>query len=420
MIRLCITLAVVAATAPASVPTFHQDIELIVQRRCQRCHRPGEAAPFSMLTYKDARPWAKSIRDAVVKRIMPPWSADPRFLKFIADGSLAQSEIDAISAWVNGGAPEGDPADAPRPIPFVEGWIIGEPEMVIALPRPFQIPAKGTVDYQHFVIPSPFKEDTWVRRAEIRPTARDVVHHVIVYAREPGSRWLEGAKPGEPLGLVDAEVIPAGIVTGYAPGVPPTAFGATQGILIKAGSDLVIQMHYSPNGKATTDQTKVGLIFAKEAPKERVVSIAPHNHTFTIPAGDPDYRVDTSVTFTTDSRVMAIMPHMHYRGKSFEYRIVYPTGEKEVLMRVPAYDFNWQLIYGFKRPLVVTKGTRIECEAHYDNSSNNRANPDPAKAVRWGDQTWEEMMIGWMYVTADPHADLRTLLRESAAIPGGQ
>ncbi|MBI1791272.1 MAG: thiol-disulfide isomerase [Acidobacteria bacterium] len=416
MQKLLISL-LAATAASAGTVTFHKDVLPILQNRCQGCHRPGEVAPMSFLTYKDVRPWAKAMREAVLIRKMPPWFADPSHGKFVNDPSLSKPEIDTLVAWSDQGAPEGDPKQAPPPVPFVAGWNIGQPDMVFELPMEFSIPASGTIDYQHFVIPTGFKEDKWVQFAEVRPGARSVVHHVIAYIREPGSKWLREAKPGVPVPLRDAEALPAGIVAGFAPGLPPTVLAENQGILVKAGSDLVVQMHYTTNGKAAKDRTRIGLIFNRRAPSERMTNVAPHNRKFTIPAGADNYRVDSSVTLQSPSTLLAMMPHMHFRGKSFEYRVIYPGGKSEVLLRIPNYDFNWQLFYALEKPLALPAGARIECTAYYDNSANNKYNPDPKVAVRWGDQTWEEMMIGWMYVTLDAKGAPSGLVKEKEAVP---
>ncbi len=413
-----------AYVAPAAV-TFHKDVLPVLQSRCQRCHRPGEIAPMSFLRYQDARPWAKAMREAVLSRKMPPWSADARHGKFANDPSLTRKEIDTLVAWAEGGAAEGDPRDAPKPVEFTEGWNIDKPDVVFELPREFHVPAAGTIDYLHFVIPTGFTEDKWVRHAEVRPGNRAVVHHVIVYVREPGSAWLREARPGEPFVAASSraggvEILPAAIVAGFAPGLPPTHLGDGQGLLIRAGSDLVVQMHYTVTGKPATDRTRVGLIFARRTPTERVVNLAPHNRRFVIPAGAASHKVESSMTLTQPVTLLALMPHMHFRGKSFEYRAVYPTGETEVLLSVPKYDFNWQLSYALEKSIVLPRGTRIECTAHFDNSANNAFNPNPKLEVRWGDQTWEEMMIGWMWVATGPGARPSSLVREKDAAPAGE
>jgi len=416
--------ATVAATAGTvtSTPTYYKDIAPVLQNRCQECHRPGEAAPMSFMSYDQVRPWAKAIKTAVLTKKMPPWFADPHVGKFSNDRSMSQQEIDTLIAWIDGGVQAGNPKDAPAPRRFAEGWTIGQPDVVFQLPNAIDVPASGVVDYTYVVIPSGFTEDKWVQFAEVRPDARSAIHHIIAFLRPPGSRWLKNAKPGipyvpegfkgrtqtgesrEPQGNLEDQ-IPGELLVGFAPGLPPTQCKPGEAKLIKAGSDLVLQLHYTPNGKATTDRSRVGLIFAKEPPERRVMSMLAMNAFLKIPPGDANYETHARATVPLDVNLVALTPHMHLRGKDFLYTAVYPTGERQVLLNVPHYDFNWQLSYVETQELLLPKGTRIECVAHYDNSPNNPANPDATKEVRWGDQTFEEMMIGFFDVSFDAKAD---------------
>jgi hypothetical protein len=405
-----------AATLCASdaKPAFYKDVLPVLQARCQGCHRPGEAAPFSMLTYKDTRPWAKAIKAAVVSRKMPPWFSDARSGHFKNDSTLPQAEIELISRWADAGAPEGKAKDAPPPRPFVSGWNIGKPDVVFEMPEPFEVPAKGTVDYQWVVIPTGFTEDKWLQGVEVRPGDRSVVHHVIAFFRRPGSKWLADAKPGIPVakGSGTPETgMSDGSIGGYVPGLPPRAFPKGRAILLPKGSDLVMQLHYTASGKAARDQTKVGIIFAKEPPKERFIGIAVANGKFVIPPGADNHRVDAEVTLASDLRLIDFTPHMHLRGKSFEYRAILPDGSEEVLLNVPRYDFNWQITYELATERVLPKGTRIHGTAYFDNSANNRFNPDPTASVRFGDQTWDEMMVGFFSVVVPPDYDLKKLIQ---------
>jgi hypothetical protein len=396
------------AATPSSV-TFHKDVLPILQNRCQECHREGEVGPFALMNYQQARPLAKSIKEAVLTKKMPPWFADPQFGHFSNDSSLTKQEIDTISAWVDGGAKEGNPTDAPKPREFFTGWLIGKPDVVLTFPKPIDVPAEGVVEYTYVVVPTGFTEDKWVQLAEARPSSRAVMHHVIAFIRPPGSRWMMDAEPGVPFipkkGRNAQDQIPPELLVGYAPGLPPTECKPGQAKLVKAGSDLVLQLHYTPNGKATTDQTKIGLTFAKEEVKERVMTMNAMNVFLKIPPGDANYESKAQTTLKQDVKLVSLMPHMHYRGKDFLYTAVYPTGETQVLLNVPHYDFNWQLGYMEKEQMLLPKGTRIECIAHHDNSVNNKYNPDATKEVRWGDQTWEEMMIGWFDVAFDAKLD---------------
>lgn len=396
------------AATPSSV-TFHKDVLPILQNRCQECHREGEVGPFALMNYQQARPLAKSIKEAVLTKKMPPWFADPQFGHFSNDASLTKQEIETISAWVDGGAKEGNPTDAPKPREFFTGWLIGKPDVVLTFPKPIDVPAEGVVEYTYVVVPTGFTEDKWVQLAEARPGSRAVMHHVIAFIRPPGSRWMMDAEPGVPFipkkGRNAQDQIPPELLVGYAPGLPPTECKPGQAKLVKAGSDLVLQLHYTPNGKATTDQTKIGLTFAKEEVQERVMTMNAMNVFLKIPPGDANYESKAQTTLKQDVKLVSLMPHMHYRGKDFLYTAVYPTGETQVLLNVPHYDFNWQLGYMEKEQMLLPKGTRIECIAHHDNSVNNKYNPDATKEVRWGDQTWEEMMIGWFDVAFDAKLD---------------
>ena len=424
LLGICASTLALAASIPPQ-PTFYKNVLPVMQTRCQECHRPGEAAPMSLLTYKDARPWAKAIREAVITRKMPPWPADPHFGKFSNDRSLSREEIDTLVAWADNGAQEGDPADAPKPAQFADGWGIHHPDAVFEMPNDFAVPASGTVDYQYIVIPSGFTEDKWVQEYEARPGNRQLVHHIIAFVRPPGSKWLKDAQPGVP--FVQAKEDrqrrkqrrkdedsgpPPELLVGFAPGLPPGALRPGQAKLIKAGSDFVFQMHYTANGKAGVDRSRIGVVFAKEPPKERVYTAAATNDKFEIPAGDANYEVESDVTFQEPALLVDLMPHMHLRGKDFLYTAFYPTGESEVLLRVPKYDFSWQLFYYLTDQKLLPAGTRVHCVAHFDNSPNNPANPDATQAVRWGDQSWEEMMIGWFDVAMAPDKDPMDLFQE--------
>ncbi len=406
--------------------TFTKDVAPVLQKNCQGCHRPGEAAPFSLLGYEQARPWAKAMKEAVRLRKMPPWFADPHYGTFSNDRSLSQKEIETITAWADAGAPQGDPKDMPAPASFLEGWSIPKPDVVFEFPQAYQIPATGTIEYQKVIVPTGFTEDKWVQFAEARPDDRARVHHMIAFVREPGSKWLKGEKPGvffvapkpkEPKeDDADTSALPSDFLVGYAPGQPPEVLAPGQAKLIKAGSDLVLEIHYTTNGRASTDRSKFGLVFAKQPPKERVLTLSATNGKFKIPPGDPNYKVDAEFELGTTVKLLGLHPHMHGRGKDFEYRIVYPTGETETLLRVPRYDWHWQLWYTLARPLLLPKGTKIECTAHFDNSPNNPDNADPTKEVSWGDQSWDEMMVGFFNLVFDANMPVKEIFRDRATV----
>jgi hypothetical protein len=403
--------------------TFTKDVAPVLEKNCQGCHRPGEAAPFSLLTYEQARPWAKAMKEAVRLKKMPPWFADPHYGSFSNDRSLAQKEIETITAWAEAGAPEGDPKDMPAPVKFVEGWSIPKPDVVFEFPQAYQIPATGTIEYQKVIVPTGFTEDKWVQFAEARPDDRARVHHMIAFVREPGSPWLKDAKPGVFFVApkpkeddADTSALPSDFLVGYAPGQPPEILAPGQAKLVKAGSDLVLEIHYTTNGKASTDHSKFGLVFAKQPPKERVLTLSATNGKFKIPPGDANYKVDAEFELGTTVKLLGLHPHMHGRGKDFEYRIVYPTGETETLLRVPRYNWHWQLWYTLAKPLVLPKGAKIECTAHFDNSPNNPDNADPTKEVSWGDQSWDEMMVGFFNLVFDANMPVKEIFRDRATV----
>lgn len=359
--------------------TFSKDVAPIFYRTCSECHRAGEVAPFSVMSYKEIRPWAKSIREKVISREMPPWHADPKHGDFINDRRLTQAEIDTITAWVDGGAREGNPKDMPKAPTFVEGWSIGQPDQTFSIPEQ-SVPAEGVVKYQYLTVPTNFTEDMWVTAAEIRSTGRAAVHHVIVFIQEPNNKArTEG-----------------NLLAGFAPGEQPTRFPAGYAKKVPAGSKLMFQMHYTPNGTATRDVTTIGLRYAKEPPKHQIFTRPVLNTGFVIPAGADNHEVKSAYTFKEGAHIVSLMPHMHLRGKDFEVKAVFPDGSSKVLLSVPRYDFNWQTYYVPRVPVALPAGTKIECTAHFDNSTNNKFNPDATKDVRWGEQTWEEMMIGWL------------------------
>jgi hypothetical protein len=407
------------ALASTAKVTFHKDVEPILQSRCQACHRPGEAAPMSLLTYADARPWAKAIKQAVLIRKMPPWSADASVGHFRNDRRLRQGEIDTLTQWVDAGAPEGNPKDAPPPLEFTEGWAIGKPDTVLSMPTAYDVPAQGIVDYQWILIPG-VKEDKWIQAFEVRPGNRAIVHHVAAFWRRPGSPWMADAKPGVP--MAKPSTAPEngsadGIIAEYVPGVPPLVLPKGYAMFLPAGGDIMLQVHYTPNGKAFRDISSVGFVFAKEPPEYRVITYGMAAPNLKIPPFDPDYRTHASTTLGTDVEVLGINPHMHLRGKSAEVRVTYPDGRSEDLLRVPKYDFNWQITYEPSEPLKLPAGAKLEVFAAFDNSPNNPANPDPSKEVHWGDQTSDEMMAVFMHLAMPTPVDPRMLYRRPAYPP---
>ena len=358
------------------------------------------------------------MKRVVRQKMMPPWFADPNFGHFSNDRSLTEKEISTIVAWANGGAPQGDPKDMPAQPNFVEGWGIPKPDVIFELPHAFPVPESGMIEYQYVILPTGFTEDKWIQAAETRPTDRSVVHHIIAYVREPGSNYFKDQKPGvffeapppKQDEKTDTSALPSDFLVGYAPGQPGEILRPGQAKLIKAGSDIVLEVHYTPNGKATSDRTRLGLVFAKETPKERVLTLSAVNGIFRIPPGDPNYRVDATFEVPREVKPVGLHPHMHTRGKDFEYRLVFPNGETQTILKVPGYNWHWQLWYNLAESITLPKGTRIECTAHFDNSPNNPENPDPTKTVIWGQQNWDEMMVGFFNLVFDAKLPAKDLL----------
>jgi peroxiredoxin len=369
--------------------TFSKQVAPLLQKHCQECHRPGQIGPMPLLTYKDAQAWSEMIREVISERRMPPWHADPKHGHFSNDRSLPEADRAALLTWVDEGCPPGDPKDAPPPRAFASTWSIGKPDVVFSMKEPVTVPATGGqtgIPYQFFTVPTGFTEDRWVAAAEARPGNRAVVHHIIVYVAQPGKKKERDQVDG----------IGHGLLCAFAPGDLPAVFPAGAAKKIPRGAALVFQMHYTPNGIEQTDLSSVGLVFTKEPPAREVRTRSIAQEGLDIPAGAANYEARAAMTFEHDIEVLSLMPHMHLRGKDFVYRAVYPDGKKETLLWVPHYDFNWQSNYRLAQRLRLPAGSRIECTAHYDNSSSNPNNPDASSPVRWGDQTWEEMFIGFV------------------------
>ena len=373
--------------------TYSNQIARIFQNNCVECHREGQIAPFAMPDYDEVVGWAEMICEVVNERRVRQWYADAEHGSWLNECRRSEEDLALINDWVAAGAPEGDPANLPEPLEFVEGWALPEePDQVVYMSdEPFVVPAEGTVEYQYFEADPGFTEDVYVRGAECRPGARSVVHHIIVFVKTPDFK-ADGSTP---------EGVPARMMlSGTAPGNPPTLLPEGMAIKIPAGSTLLFQMHYTANGAETPDRSSVGLIFSKpEEVAHTVETGMAINPMFEIPAQAEDYEVRSMSKFRKDGLLVFLMPHLHLRGKAFRYELEYPDKTREIVLDIPQYDFNWQNSYYFTTPKFVPKGTKMHCFARYDNSSNNLANPDPDNPVSWGDQTWEEMMIGW-YVWA--------------------
>jgi len=395
------------------VPTFAHDIAPVFFANCVTCHRPGEIAPMSLLTYTEARPWAQAIARRVADGTMPPWHADAPPGTFANERRLSTAEKDLVARWVAGGAPLGNPAELPTAPTFADGWRIGTPDQVFELPEPYAVPASGTIEYENFYVPTGFTEAKWLQAVEARPGNRALVHHILVYYEapvEPGApapilqlNREDNQLPPRQAGLRPPQRSPgpSRLIATYAPGTDPQVFPVGTALRLPPGGVLHFQMHYTAMGKPGTDRSKVGLIFAKQPPATELRATAFLNARLLIPAGSASEAVSTDVTFAQDGIVWGLFPHTHVRGKRWNYVLMLPDGTSRTILSVPKYDFNWQTFYMFKEPLRVPRGARIVSTAWYDNSPANRANPDPSVDVRWGDQTWEEMQYTGILYSAN-------------------
>lgn len=410
---LALALAALTGLSAAQSPTYYRDIAPLLQRHCQVCHRPGEIGPFPLDSYAEARSHAAAIARATAGRQMPPWFADPHIGTWQNDPSLTAAEIASIQAWARAGAPAGNPRDAPPPPHWTNGWNIDPPDRIVTMPAPVSLPARGQVDYTYEIVPSGFTHDTWVREIEIRPSARAHVHHAVVYIRPPSSSWLRAAPVGRPFtaaSLTDAaarqqaEWTDSDILLVYAPGSAPARWPQDLGKLVPAGSDFVFQMHYTTNGTAATDRTSMGLVFNRQPPPRRVLTLQITDDSFLIPPGDADYRTQAHGTLPNAATLLSIFPHMHLRGKRFEFNIVHADGTIEPLLRVN-WNFYWQRTYVLAHPRALPAGTDLQVVGWFDNSAGNPHNPDPTVAVRWGDQTTDEMLVGFFDVAVPAAID---------------
>ncbi len=405
--------------APKSAPqgdiTYTKHVARLLQDRCVMCHRPGEIGPFALTDYDEVVGWADMIQEVVSQGRMPPWSANPEYGHFANDTRLTEEQKKLLGDWIDNGCPQGDPADLPAPRQWTDGWQIPEPDQVVRMTKSFKVPAEGVVPYQYFVLDPSWKEDKWIQAAEVRPGNRAVVHHIIAFVIPPG--MLPGALGGRGLrrgGLAQdgqrepPEVGRGGGLTAYVPGSAPTNHRPGVATFVPAGAKIVFQMHYTPNGTEQVDQSYLGVVFADpQTVKKRVHGGALANRRFAIPPQADDYEVTATRKVPQDQLLTSMSPHMHLRGKSFRFEAVYPDGRHEILLDVPKYDFNWQTRYELAEPKLLPAGTTLNCTAHYDNSEQNVANPDPNDTVRWGPQTWHEMMIGFystVSVADDAHA----------------
>ncbi len=387
------------SVAAAPELTYHGRVSRIIQDKCQECHRPGGVGPFPMMTYEQVHGRRDMINWVLSDGIMPPWYADEGSVAFGNDFSLTDRQKADILAWIAADAPAGDPADAPLPRTFMDGWTIGEPDAIFQIETPYTIPAEGTVDYQYTYVKTNFAEDRWVKGMEILPTAPQVTHHVLVFVETPElHERIRNAKTDEEKEAVRRD-IPNAVETYFASTVPGQV-GLTfpDGLAKKlpAGAWLKFQLHYTANGREAVDQSRLGLIFTDEAIRTEVRTNSAFEAEFIIPAGAKSYNVVATHEFEEDAEILSLLPHTHLRGTEFYFELVYPDGTEELLLPISRYDFNWQLNYELAEPKFVPHGTLLRATAVYDNSADNPANPDPTVDVEFGEQTWEEMLIGYV------------------------
>jgi hypothetical protein len=438
---------VLATALAADTPvTFHKDVLPILQKNCQSCHRPGQIAPMSFLSYESTRPWAKAMKTAVATRKMPPWFADPQVGHFSNERVLKAADIETIAKWADAGAPAGDAKDAPPPVKWpADGWDI-QPDLIVTGPET-RVPAKpknNVIEWSFITVPSGITQDTWITSMEIRPSEPSVTHHICVYFKPHTDDvkyntpvWADRPRDDNGSALpeaagVNGRGIPPSITAGsngiegcYVPGQQSTDYRIHNAAkLLKAGTDIVFQVHYTPNGKDTVDRPRIGFTVAKEQPQRTYVSLgisSPSDaKSFAIPPNNGNWESPAAeATFLEDAELVWMLPHMHVRGKDMTYRFVYPDGRTETILNVPRYDFNWQLGYDLATPIKVPKGTKLTVTAHFDNSANNKFNPDPNRTVYYGDMTWEEMMFPFFSVVVDKDVNPRTVIRAVRGRAGG-
>ena len=394
-------------------PTFYGDVLPILQQHCQTCHRVEGISPTPLETYSQVSRHASEIMRLTTAQTMPPWFADSHVGQFANDPSLSAREISTLREWLRAGKIRGNPIDAPSARTWSGGWSIPQPDAIIKMPVSVSIPSTGDVEYTYEIVPTGFTKDKWVQASQILPSGPQFVHHAVVYIRPPDSKWLRAAPVGVPFTASslhneklshESHWTDSDMLLVYAPGSSPDNFPDTMAKFIPAGSDLIFQMHYTTNGKSGTDATRAGIIFAKHPPAQRVLTLQLTNDSFLIPPGADDFPVEVHGTLPNDATLLSFLPHMHLRGKRFEYNIVHADKSKETLLHVN-YNFYWQLSYKLAQPLALQAGTELQAIAWFDNSPNNPHNTDPNKAVRWGDQTYDEMMVGFFDVAVPANVD---------------
>lgn len=423
VLPLALLAALAAAPDTAEPITYNKHIAPLLWKNCAGCHRPGEIGPFSLLTYDDAAKRADFLADITSERRMPPWKAAPNFGHFRDERRLSDSEIALIAKWAATGATQGDAADLPQPPKFVEGWTLGEPDLILEMPESFTVPADGRDIFRCFVIPIPIDENKTVAAVEFRPGNRRVVHHALLFLDANGAaRKKDAAEPGPGYSSFGGPgILPTGGMGGWAPGCMPRKLPEGIGGFLRRGSDLVMQIHYHPSGKEETDRSSVGVYFTDKPAKNLIGGLAVRTRSLNIPANEQHYRVSAqSEELPVDVNVLSVAPHMHLLGKQMKVTAKTPAGEVIPLVWVDHWDFNWQGQYAFVEPVRLPKGSVVQLEAEYDNSADNPHNPNsPPQRVRWGEQTTDEMCLLGVQLTADSIADLRSVVMLNSAKLGG-
>jgi hypothetical protein len=410
-------LGVIGAHANSATPNFNRDIASIIYQNCSNCHRPGEVAPFPLLTYEDVAKRAKQIAAITKARYMPPWKATEAYGHFLDERRLTDGQIAAIGEWAGHGAPEGDPSQKPAPPKFAEGWLAGEPDKVVRMPQPFTLPADGADEFRCFVIPLGAESEEYVQTVEFRPGNRRIVHHALFFLDNSGAARQKEITPGQGYSCVGGPGLPiSGGLGGWAPGAPPSTLPPGVAHPIEKGADLIMQIHYHLDGKPEQDQSSLGLTFAKVPPSKGLVSLIIGNRRIDIPAGDDHYVVRASSVVPMDAEAIAITPHAHYLCKDMKVDAHLPDGGVQPMIWIKDWDFNWQGAYRYASPLKLPKGTRIEMQYTYDNSGANPHNPsNPPREVMFGEQTTNEMAFTFVTLTLASPAQVTGFRRAARA-----
>jgi len=393
--------------------TFSRDVAPILQKRCEECHRHGGMAPMPLVTYEEARPWARSIKEKTVKREMPPFHAAGQAGRYVNDPRLTDAEIATIAKWVDAGASRGNPKDMPAPRVWKDDWVNGEPDLIVKVQHPYTLKPSAKDQYVFFFFDYVFPEDTWIKGVATRPGNARAVHHANTHVVPPG---VKAPPEGYVAGDFDPTARGTIMLSGWAPGVDTVILPEGTSVRIPKGMRLGIQVHYAPSDQERVDQTSVGIYFADGVVRKNLRVLFGDRKDVEIPAGESNYSLVAKKTFDSDGLIRFFHVHMHLRGKSYAMRFTYPDGRVEMVLEVPRYDFNWQRVYTLVEPMRVPKGTAVEFIGTYDNSAANKFNPDPTKVVHWGEKTTDEMMQGRIFWESVDE-NLNLVVKKGHAVP---